>query len=790
MFSYSIWKLQKKKEEERIQKMKKMRDVKGISELYNIYKSNLENSKLFFNNLYTNNQRYVYDYERYSDSNSSENDFPITIRRSESPKTRVSPRKKLINPENIPIASIQTIIKPSRSQSPTNLKSPRDNLPKIYGKKIPTFFDNYKGLTNNINTFNLNSSASISLKPNKNKNINDNITPIYNPVITEDSDNNKDKTYKNKPSSPSSLEINSYRYRNHELRKIKPLSKQEIPKNLVNSQIVNSISLKEEKTKKNLSMKFPKILAPSPNSEKMKIHNKLKPFYLPIEQIVNARIKPYVPYFKSKAQKDEEKVYYYHITKHYRNQFIQYFSHRKNWKHVDKNKEKQIYILGEKIIPVCNLRWKFDGKTDDFTKLKYDIRAKPETYQMLNIFEKFEQIGNKNWFFLNLLEYCDSNNVNVFDIVPMTIIINNGKSSKNLLNKFKELIKLFSEVASKNPTKDISTNKLYGKIIQDKENPKKFLENLQNTFVFIPHSFLSEKNYWIIKPNDLYQGKCIEISNDFNELAKHIQNLFSCGSSKKKSTSQSPPKQSQTVIDQGKKKKKNRNNRHIPESIVVQKYLDKPLLYQKRKFDIRCYVLVDFSFNVFFCREGHLKASSKEYDINSLDYFVHITNYSLQKRCEEFSKFEYGNEISYDSFRQFLEEQGESPSRFEEALQRMRTLIKISMLSVGSKKLSREKNVFSFQIFGYDFILDEDFKPWILEINDNPGFSISSPVIAKIIPRMFDDAMRLTIDKVFDTVYDKSVLDEESKIYKSKYPLKGYSDYENIFEFLGNIANS
>ena len=81
------------------------------------------------------------------------------------------------------------------------------------------------------------------------------------------------------------------------------------------------------------------------------------------------------------------------------------------------------------------------------------------------------------------------------------------------------------------------------------------------------------------------------------------------------------------------------------------------------------------------------------------------------------------------------------------------------------------------------------FKPWILEINSNPGLGISSPVIAKLVPRMIDDAFRLTIDKVFETVYDDTVIDKESKLYKSKYALDGFSDDENIFEFICNIMN-
>lgn len=68
--------------------------------------------------------------------------------------------------------------------------------------------------------------------------------------------------------------------------------------------------------------------------------------------------------------------------------------------------------------------------------------------------------------------------------------------------------------------------------------------------------------------------------------------------------------------------------------IIIQKYLDNPLLYYKRKFDIRCFVLVDSNLNVFFCREGHLKASSEFYDLGTTNKLIHITNYSLQKKCQ------------------------------------------------------------------------------------------------------------------------------------------------------------
>ena len=47
-----------------------------------------------------------------------------------------------------------------------------------------------------------------------------------------------------------------------------------------------------------------------------------------------------------------------------------------------------------------------------------------------------------------------------------------------------------------------------------------------------------------------------------------------------------------------------------------------------------------------------------------------------------------------------------------------------------------------------------NFQPFLIEINTNPGLEESSPLIRMLVPRMLDDALRLTVDKEFDTIYD------------------------------------
>jgi hypothetical protein len=62
-------------------------------------------------------------------------------------------------------------------------------------------------------------------------------------------------------------------------------------------------------------------------------------------------------------------------------------------------------------------------------------------------------------------------------------------------------------------------------------------------------------------------------------------------------------------------------------------------------------------------------------------------------------------------------------------------------------KLQSQKH--TFELFGYDFILDEDFNTILIEINTNPSFEESSRLLKCLIPRMFDDMFSIVMDPLF-----------------------------------------
>lgn len=58
----------------------------------------------------------------------------------------------------------------------------------------------------------------------------------------------------------------------------------------------------------------------------------------------------------------------------------------------------------------------------------------------------------------------------------------------------------------------------------------------------------------------------------------------------------------------------------------------------------------------------------------------------------------------------------------------MKELIWLSLVSV-KKKINAEDRKYCMEIFGYDFIIDEDLQLWLIEVNTNPCIEESSPIL-------------------------------------------------------------
>ena len=55
-----------------------------------------------------------------------------------------------------------------------------------------------------------------------------------------------------------------------------------------------------------------------------------------------------------------------------------------------------------------------------------------------------------------------------------------------------------------------------------------------------------------------------------------------------------------------------------------------------------------------------------------------------------------------------------------------------------------------FEIYGFDILVDQNFKPWLLEVNVSPSLSSSSPMDKYIKTLLLSDSLYLTGFRLFD----------------------------------------
>uniref|UniRef100_H2ZF24 Tubulin--tyrosine ligase-like protein 5 n=1 Tax=Ciona savignyi TaxID=51511 RepID=H2ZF24_CIOSA len=302
--------------------------------------------------------------------------------------------------------------------------------------------------------------------------------------------------------------------------------------------------------------------------------------------------------------------------------------------------------------------------------------------------------------------------------------------------------------------------------ITRKDRLYKNIERMAHTkgfkhFDFIPTSYLmpseyqefcsaymKEKGSWIVKPIASSRGRGIYLINNPNQVP-------------------------------------------LEDNIMVCKYVSNPLLIDGFKFDVRVYVAIT-SYDpllIYMFEEGLTRFATVKYEKTNRhlkNQMMHLTNYSINKkshdyvRCEDPEVEDYGNKWSMSAMLRYLKQEGIDTSllmvRIEAVIIKSILAAELPIATACRMFVPHRENC--IELYGFDILIDENLKPWILEGNLSPSLACDAPLDLKIKSSMVADFFSLAGFSCVDPM-------TRSKAKKQDY-LRVNSEKKN-FQIMGRI---
>ncbi|XP_007948680.1 probable tubulin polyglutamylase TTLL2 [Orycteropus afer afer] len=211
----------------------------------------------------------------------------------------------------------------------------------------------------------------------------------------------------------------------------------------------------------------------------------------------------------------------------------------------------------------------------------------------------------------------------------------------------------------------------------------------------------TKPSYWICKPAELSRGRGIMIFSDTKDL----------------------------VFDH---------------TYVVQKYICNPLLVGKYKCDLRIYVCVTGfkPLTIYIYQEGLVRFATEKFDLRHLQNdYAHLTNSSINTLGASYRNFKevvgQGCKWTLSRFFSYLR------SCDVDDLLLWRKITHLVILTVLAIAPSVPCAANCFELFGFDVLIDDNLKPWLLEVNYSPALSLHCSTDVSVKRKLIHDIIEL-----------------------------------------------
>ena len=119
-----------------------------------------------------------------------------------------------------------------------------------------------------------------------------------------------------------------------------------------------------------------------------------------------------------------------------------------------------------------------------------------------------------------------------------------------------------------------------------------------------------------------------------------------------------------------------------------------------------------------FCTEKYTP------DVAELDnMMIHLTNVAVQKEAEDYNKV-HGGKWQLKNLKFYLE-MTRGKDLTDKCFEGIRNIVYISLKSVQSVIINDKH---CYEVYGFDILIDEALKPWLIEVNASPSLTASTDI--------------------------------------------------------------
>ncbi|KAL3927573.1 MAG: hypothetical protein SGPRY_002762 [Prymnesium sp.] len=262
---------------------------------------------------------------------------------------------------------------------------------------------------------------------------------------------------------------------------------------------------------------------------------------------------------------------------------------------------------------------------------------------------------------------------------------------------------------------------------------------------------------WILKPTDSSQGRKIFLIRDISEISYgHFSDSMKAellgerpDEDRKDPRLDEKGRAIATDLDMATTLRMLRSRLHktvcpcvkFTEMHIVQRYIAQPLCFHGLsewrgstlcagyKLDLRIYVLLVSAqpLRVYAYKDCLVRFATQKFDMSDLENtFSHLTNTSINKNSVSYSTVKDGIRGGCKwSLLSFIREYPYHPLSSSLLWSRIHAIINLTLLSIAP---SIPDNGGCFELLGYDIIIDERLRPWLLEVNSSPALGVECSV--------------------------------------------------------------